>query len=174
MNHKILKKEIQPQVPKIEPSKKIKDPEGLGKTIPIENIRAIATNIGAAALTGGAAAAGEALVMGGTAGLMRAGESILGASIGSGVAAGASTGLGHSDAGNFASGIIGGVAGRAAGRAMANRRNRPQATAEEQIPLLGNRLGRRRGRNRLVQETNMARLQEKIHIDKCQNNHHHP
>jgi hypothetical protein len=41
--------------------------------------------------------------MGGTAGLMGAGESIIGASVGSGVAAGASTGLGHSDAANIAS-----------------------------------------------------------------------
>ncbi len=41
-------------------------------------------------MTGGAAAAEEALVMGGTAGLMGAGESIIGASVGSGVAAGAS------------------------------------------------------------------------------------
>ncbi len=49
-------------MPTTKPPKKIKDPEGLGKRIPIENIEAIATNIGAAALTGGATAAGEALV----------------------------------------------------------------------------------------------------------------
>ena len=88
MNHKNLQKEIQPQLPKIKPPKNIKDPEGLGRRIPIENIGAIAGNIGAAALTGGATAAGEALFMGGTAGLMGAGESILGASIGAGVAGG--------------------------------------------------------------------------------------
>jgi hypothetical protein len=84
---------------------------------------------------------------------MGAGESILGASIGSGVAAGASTALGNSTAGHFISGVAGGVVGRAAGRAAANRRTRPQGTTEEQIPLLGNRLGGRRGRSRLVQET---------------------
>jgi hypothetical protein len=153
MDHRNLQKEIQPQVPKTKQPKKINDPEGLGKRIPIENIYAIAANIGAAALTGGATAAGEALIMGGTAGLMGAGESIICATIGSGIAGGASTALGNSTAGHIISGIAGGVAGRAAGRAMANRRNRPQATTEEQIPLLGNRLGGRRGRNRLVQET---------------------
>ncbi len=31
---KVLQKEIQPQVPKIKPPKKINDPEGLGKIIP--------------------------------------------------------------------------------------------------------------------------------------------
>jgi hypothetical protein len=82
--------------------------------------------------------------MGGTAGLMGASESILGASIGSGVAAGASTGLGHSDAANIASGIIGGVTGRTVGRVLQNRRIRNQNVIYEQTPLLqatGNRLG---------------------------------
>ena len=78
--------------------------------------------------------------MGGTAGLMGAGESILGASIGSGVAAGASTGLGHSDAANIASGIIGGVTGRTVGRVLQNRRIRNQ-----NVQPTGNRLGGSRG-----------------------------
>ena len=84
---------------------------------------------------------------------MGAGESILGASIGSGIAAGASTALGNSYIGNIASGVAGGIAGRAAGRAVANRlRNRNIGNQESQ-PLLGNRLGGRPGRNRLVPET---------------------
>ena len=146
-----LEKEIKPQMPKLpKPKKPINDPEGLGKTIPIQNIGALAGTIGAAALTGGATAAGEALLTGGTAGLMGAGESILGATIGSGVAAGASSALGNSHAANIISGIAGGIAGRAAGRAATNYRTRPQTTTEEQVPLLGNRLGGRRGRNRLV------------------------
>ena len=154
MQNKNLQKEIQPQVPKI-PKKQVKDKEGLGKIIPIQNIETIAGTIGAAALTGGASAAGEALLMGGTAGLMGAGETILGASIGSGVAAGTSSALGNSHTANFVSGIVGGVVGRAAGRTAANNRTRPQTTTEEQVPLLGNRLGGRRGRNRLVpQQTN--------------------
>lgn len=162
-----LEKEIKPQMPKLpKPKKPINDPEGLGKTIPIQNIGALAGTIGAAALTGGATAAGEALLTGGTAGLMGAGESILGATIGSGVAAGASSALGNSHTANIISGIAGGIAGRAAGRAATNYRTRPQTTTEEQqalnapvlgsallneqVPLLGNRLGGRRGRNRLV------------------------
>jgi hypothetical protein len=59
MHHKNLQNMIQPQVPQIKPPKIIKDPEGLGKRIPIENIGTLAANIGAAALTGGATAAGE-------------------------------------------------------------------------------------------------------------------
>ena len=39
--HKNLQKEIQPQVPKIKPPKKINDPEGLGKIIPIKNLSLI-------------------------------------------------------------------------------------------------------------------------------------
>jgi len=98
MDHKNLQKIVQPQVPKIKPPKKIKDIEGLGAKIPIQNIGAIAGNIAGAALTGGATAATEALVMGGTAGLMGAGESIIGATIGAGVAGGVSTALGNSAA----------------------------------------------------------------------------
>jgi hypothetical protein len=153
IHHKNLQNMIQPQVPQIKPPKIIKDPEGLGKRIPIENIEAIASNIGAAALTGGATAAGQAFATGGVAGLMASGEAILGATVGSGVAAGASTALGNSTAGNIISGVAGGVVGGIAGRASTNRRTRPQRSTEEQIPLLGNRLGGRRGRNRLVQET---------------------
>ena len=142
-----------PKVPKI-PKKKINDTEGLGKIIPIQNIEAIAGNIGAAALTGGASAAGEAYLMGGTAGLMAAGESILGASIGSGVAAGASTAMGNSTAGHIISSTLGGVAGRAAGRAAANRLRNRNVENQESQPLLsstsGDRLGGRRNRNRLV------------------------
>ncbi len=123
------------------------------KKIPIEKIETIAGNIGLAALTGGASVAGEALLTGGVAGLMGAGESIFGASVGSGVAAGASTALGNSYAANIVSGIAGGHG--VAGRAAANRRTRPQGTPEEQTPFLGNRLGSRRGRgrSRLVPET---------------------
>jgi hypothetical protein len=47
--------------------------------------------------------------MGGTAGLMGAGESILGAAIGTGVAGGASTALGNSTAGHIVSGVAGGM-----------------------------------------------------------------
>ena len=94
--------------------------------------------------------------MGGTAGLMGAGESIIGATIGAGMAGGASTALGNSTAGHIISGIAGGVAGRAAGRAMANRRN-TNIQNEESQPLLsrgrGQRLGGRRGRNILVDTT---------------------
>jgi hypothetical protein len=64
------------------------DPEGLGARIPIENVEAIARNIGT--FTGGASAAGEAFIMGDTSGLAAAGESMIGATVGSGVAAGAS------------------------------------------------------------------------------------
>ena len=60
----------------------------------------------------------EALLTGGEAGFMGAGEAILGASTGSGVAAGASTALRNSTVGHFISGVVGGVAGRAAGRAV--------------------------------------------------------
>ena len=96
-------------------------------------------------------AAGEAFLMGGTAGLMGAGESILGAGIGTGVATGTSMALGNSNVGNFISGVVGGAVGRAAGRA--SRRTRPQEATEERVPLLGNRLSGRRGRNRLIQQT---------------------
>jgi hypothetical protein len=75
--------------------------------LPIQNIAVLAANIGGAALTGGTAEAGEALLMDGTAGLISSGETILGASVGSGVAAGASTAFSHSDIANVASGIIG-------------------------------------------------------------------
>ena len=125
MHHKNLQNQLQPQTPIIKPPK-IKDSEGLGNKIPIESIESIASNIGVAALTGGAAAAGEVLLMDGTAGLINAGRSIIGASIGSGVAAGASSALGHSDAANVASGIIGGVAGRSVGRILEKRRIRHQ------------------------------------------------
>jgi hypothetical protein len=153
LHHKHLQNIIQPQVPKIKPPKIIKDTEGLGKRIPIQNIEAIASKIGAAALTGGVTAAGQALATGGIAGLMTSGEAILGATVGSGVATGASTALGNSTAGNIISDVAGGVVGGIAGRAATNTRTRTQGTSEEQIPLLGNRLGGRRGRNRLVQET---------------------
>jgi hypothetical protein len=139
MNHKNLQKEIQPQVPTIKPPK-LKDPEGLERRIPIENIGALATNIGAAALTGGATAAREALIMGGTAGLMGVGESTLGAAIGAGVAGGASTALGNSIAGHIISGVAGGIAGRAAGRAIPNRGNR-NIQNEESQSLLSSRRG---------------------------------
>jgi hypothetical protein len=135
IQNKNLQKEIKPQVPKI-PKKQINDPEGLGKRIPIENVEALAGTIGMAALTGGASAAGEAYLMGGTAGLMGAGESILGASIGSGVAAGASAAMGNSTAGHIISGTLGSIAGRSAGRAVANRlRNRNTTIPPEQQPL---------------------------------------
>jgi hypothetical protein len=154
MHHKNLQNQIKPQVPK-KPKKLINDTEGIGKRIPIENIEAIAGNIGAAALTGGASAAGEALLTGGVAGLMGAGETILGASIGSGVAAGASTALGNSTVGHFISGVAGGVAGRAAGRAIANRLRNRNIGNQELQPLLssrpGQRLGGRNNRNRLVE-----------------------
>ena len=72
-----------PQKPKLEIKKpKIKDNEGLGSNIPIESLEGLALTIGGAALTGGATAAGEAFVGGGLAGVMNAGEAILGASIG--------------------------------------------------------------------------------------------
>ncbi len=54
--------------------------------------------------------------MGGTAGLMDAGESILCASIGAGVAWGVSTALGNSTAGHII--IAGWIAGRAAGKEL--------------------------------------------------------
>jgi hypothetical protein len=90
---------------------KKKDPEleGLGTRILIENMETIAGYIDGAALTGGAAVAGEALLMKGTAGLLNAGRAIIGGSVGAGIKAGASTALGHSDAANIASGIIGGI-----------------------------------------------------------------
>jgi hypothetical protein len=154
MYNKNLQNMLQPQVPKNKPPKIIKDPEGLGKRIPIENIGTLAANIGAAALTGGATAAGEALVMGGTAGLMGAGESILGATIGSGVATGVSTALGNSEAGHIISGVAGGIAGRAAGRRIANKLRNRNIQNEESQSLLsssqGQRLGGRRGQSRLV------------------------
>ena len=125
---KTIQKEIKPQAPPPEPTPlhnkykflndasslkitqkktKINDTEGLGARIPIENIGALAGNIGAAALSGGATVAGEALITGGVAGLMGAGEAILGATIGSGVATGISTALGNSTAGHLISGVAG-------------------------------------------------------------------
>ena len=141
-------------------NQKIKDNEGLGSNIPIESLENLALTIGGAALTGGATAAGEAFVSGGLAGVMGAGEAILGASIGSGVATGASSVLGQSAVGNIASGIIGGVAGKSIGVKIGNRLRNRNATQPgetisqptEQTPLLGNRLGGRRGRNRLVND----------------------
>ena len=135
--------------------KKVNDKEGLGARIPIENIGALAGNIGAAALSGGATVAGEALITGGVAGLMGAGEAILGATIGSGVATGISTALGNSTAGHLISGVAGGVIGRTAGRRVANRlRNRDNQNQELQ-PLLssntGTRLVGRQGRNRITE-----------------------
>jgi hypothetical protein len=163
MNHKNLQKEIKPQTPNIpQPKMKINDPEGLGKTFPIENIGSIAGTIGAAALTGGASAAGEALLMGGTAGLMGAGESILGTTIGSGVAAGASAALGNSTTGHIISGIAGGIAGRAAGRQIANRLRNRNTTRP---PGHGQRLGGSgSGRSRLtpeIQETHDTSTNER-------------
>jgi hypothetical protein len=91
--------------------------------------------------------------MGGTAGLMGAGESILGATIGAGVAGGVSTALGNTTTGHILSSIAGRIAGRAAGRRMTYR----VSNGEETQPLLssrqGERLGGRRGRNRLVAVT---------------------
>ena len=85
---------------------------------------------------------------------MAAGESILGASIGSGVAAGASTAMGNSTAGHIISSTIGGVVGRAAGRRIASRLRNRNIENQESQPLLtsasGERLGGRRNRNRLV------------------------
>jgi hypothetical protein len=172
---KIIQKEIKPEMPpeptplhnkykflndasslKITQKKtKKNDTEGLGARIPIENIGALAGNIGAAALSGGATVAGEALITGGVAGLMGAGEAILGATIGSGVATGISTALGNSTAGHLISGVAGGVIGRTAGRRVANRlRNRDNQNQELQ-PLLssntGTRLGGRQGRNRIIE-----------------------
>jgi hypothetical protein len=103
--------------------------------------------------------AGEALLTGGTTGLMGAGDSIFGASVGSGVAAGASAAFGNSTAGNIISGTLGGIAGRSAGRTIGNRiRNRNTTRQPEQQPLSnGQRLGgSRSGRSRLnpeIQET---------------------
>jgi hypothetical protein len=160
--NKNLQNEIQPQMPQKPPEikkPKIKDNEGLGSNIPIESLEGLALTIGGAALTGGATAAGEAFVGGGLAGVMGAGEAILGASIGSGVATGASAVLGQSAVGNIASGIIGGVAGKSIGVKIGNRLRNRNATQPpeisqptEQTPLLGNRLGGRRGRNRLVND----------------------
>ncbi len=145
-----------PQKPKPPPKikkPKIKDTEKLGTNIPIENLEGLALTIGAAT------AAGEAFVGCGLAGVMGAGEAILGASIGTGVATGASAILGQSAVGNIASGIIGDVAEKSIGVKIGNRsRNRnatqpaeiPQPT--ERTPLLGKRLGGRRGRNRLVDD----------------------
>ena len=131
--------------------------------LPIQNIAVLAANIGGAALTGGTAAAGEALLMDGTAGLISSGETIFGASVGSGVAAGASTALGHSDIANVASGIIGGISGRSVGRILQRRRIRHQNEINEQTPLLqgtGNRLGGSSGTSRLIaniQDPNVSR-----------------
>ncbi len=129
--------------------KTIYDPQGLGIKFPFENVGTIAGDIGGAALTGGSAAAGDALLMEGTTGLMNAGRA--GASVGTGVAAGASASLGHSDIANVVSGIIHGIRERSVGRVLHNRRL--QNAINQQIPLLqetGNRLGWREGESRLV------------------------
>jgi hypothetical protein len=110
--------------------------------------------------------------MGGTAGLMGAGKSIIGATIGAGVAGGVSTALGNSAAGYIISGVAGGIAGRAAGRAISNKRIRPQTTSEEQLPLLGNILGGRRGRNRLVQNDTHDPITGEKRNGKFQNMNH--
>lgn len=147
MHHKNLQNQIKPQVPK-KPKKLINDTEGIGKIIPIQNVETIAGTVGTAALTGGASAAGEAFFAGGAAGLMNAGETILGASIGSGVAAGTSMALGNSHAANFISGTMGGLAGRAAGRAVANRLRNRNIENQELQPLIPPRTGG--NRNRIV------------------------
>jgi hypothetical protein len=163
MAHKNLKNIIQPQTPE---EKIIKDPEGLGAKIPIQNIEALGANISLAALTGGATAAGQAVVGGGIAGLMASAEAIIGATIGSGVAAGASTAFGNTTAGNIASGIAGGVAGGLAGKAIKKSRTSTNEgvrinTQEEQVPLLnGNRLGGRGARSRLVGENPSSQIPE--------------
>ncbi len=73
MDHKILQKLGQPQTPTIKPRKKVKDPERFRDLNPNPKYRSFSkqyrTIIGAAALTGGATAAGESLFMAGTTGL---------------------------------------------------------------------------------------------------------
>jgi hypothetical protein len=64
--------------------KKLKILKNKEKEYQLKNIGAIVGNIGAAALTGGVAAADEALILGGTSGLLSSGEAILGASLGRG------------------------------------------------------------------------------------------
>ncbi len=149
IHHKHLQNQL--QLPIIKPPK-IKDSEGLGSKIPIGSIESIASSIGAAALTGGAAAAVEVLLMDGTAGLINAGRTIIGASIGSFVAAGASSALGHSDIANVTSSIIGGIAGRSVGQILQKRRIRHQNEINEQTPLLqaGNRLRGQEGPSRSI------------------------
>ena len=154
MNNKSNIKDIIPQQPteKTMRKPKYKDTEGLGKTIPISNIGAIAGTIASGGAYGGAIAAGEALFTGGLTGLAAAGENILGSAVGGGVGAGVNNALGGGDIGHVVSGIVGGIAGRTAGTRTRTRAPR----AAESEPLLGsrgNRLGGRSNRNRLVDDS---------------------
>ena len=75
--HKTVQQMIKPQVPPEVKQPKIKDTEGLGKRIPIENIAGIASTIASGGLGGVTIAAGEALITGGITGVLGAGEAII-------------------------------------------------------------------------------------------------
>ena len=146
----ILPKGKKPRLPK-----KIKDTEGLGMKIPLENLAEKVAEIGgsvaAGALTGGASLAGQALFTGGLSSLTA--EAIAASLVGGGVGAGINSVVGGGPVGQILSGIAGGVA---ASKAVSKYRQR-QAAQQEQInettPLLinGQRLGGRvSGRSRLV------------------------
>ena len=120
---------MKPQVPNEIKKPKFKDTEGLGHTIPIENIGAIAGTIATGGI--GGIAAVEALLTGGLTGLATAGENTLGSAIGGGIGAGVNSALGGGDMGHYVSSVIGGAVGRtAAGR------TRPRAS-ERTEPFTG-------------------------------------
>jgi hypothetical protein len=147
--------QILPKGKKSRLPKKIKDTEGLGMKIPLENLAEKVAEIGgsvaAGALTGGASLAGQALFTGGLSSLTA--EAIAASLVGGGVGAGINSVVGGGPVGQILSGIAGGVA---ASKAVSKYRQR-QAAQQEQInettPLLinGQRLGGRvSSRSRLV------------------------
>ena len=104
--------QILPKGKKSRLPKKIKDTEGLGMKIPLENLAEKVAEIGgsvaAGALTGGASLAGQALFTGGLSSLTA--EAIAASLVGGGVGAGINSVVGGGPVGQILSGIAGGVA----------------------------------------------------------------
>ena len=101
---------MNPQIPKEVQPPKFKDNEGLGHTIPIENIGAIAATVASGGLYGASVASIEALL---TRTLLSSGENIAGAAVGGAVAGGVNYALGNTgEIGHVTSGVAGGLAGR--------------------------------------------------------------
>ena len=150
------------------PKSKYKDTEGLGHTIPIENVAGLVTSIGIAALTGGAAIATEAGIAGAYEGLVAgglrgaasgalrgvsaAGNSIKAATVAGGVAGAVNQAVGGGPVGNVLSGVAGGLASRHSG-SITTRISGYEPIEQTAFTGQGNRVGGSRTVSRLVQET---------------------